>query len=75
VAGTSLTVAGTGEGFFEVALVPTTLRETTLGALEPGDRVNLETDILARTLIAWIERHGPAMLERLLAARGAAPAG
>lgn len=73
VAGTSLTVAGTGEDFFEVALVPTTLRETTLGDLQPGDRVNLETDILARTLIAWIERHGPAMLERLLAARGGSP--
>jgi riboflavin synthase len=51
VAGVSLTVSGIGEddGFwFEVSLIPETLRATTLGALEPGARVNLETDVLAR---------------------------
>jgi riboflavin synthase len=52
VSGVSLTVSGVGsdaEGqWFEVSLIPETLRATTLGALEPGDRVNLETDILAR---------------------------
>jgi riboflavin synthase len=52
VSGVSLTVSGIGsdaEGqWFEVSLIPETLRATTLGALEPGDRVNLETDILAR---------------------------
>ena len=34
--------------WFEVSLIPETLAATTLGAQEPGDRVNLETDILAR---------------------------
>jgi riboflavin synthase len=40
-----------GDGqWFEVSLIPETLSATTLGALEPGDRVNVETDILARHL-------------------------
>jgi riboflavin synthase len=36
------------EQWFEVSLIPETLTATTLGALTPGDRVNIETDILAR---------------------------
>lgn len=53
VEGVSLTVSavsepGAAEGWFEVSLIPATLRETTLGALEAGDHVNLETDIVAR---------------------------
>jgi len=48
VDGVSLTVAGLdGEGF-AVALVPHTLAVTTLGALEPGNEVNLEADVLAK---------------------------
>jgi len=42
---------GEGAGateWFEVSLIPETLTATTLGTLTPGDRVNLETDILAR---------------------------
>jgi riboflavin synthase len=52
VDGTSLTVAGLDEGGFAVALVPHTLEATTLGSLEPGDRVNLETDVVAK----YVER-------------------
>jgi riboflavin synthase len=37
-----------GDDWFEVSLIPETLSATTLGALAPGDRVNIETDILAR---------------------------
>jgi riboflavin synthase len=48
VQGTSLTVAAVDESGFEVALIPHTLEATTLGALRPGDRVNLETDVLAK---------------------------
>lgn len=48
VNGTSLTVSAVGEGYFEVSLIPTTLRETTAGALQPGDPVNLEVDIVAK---------------------------
>jgi len=53
VAGVSLTVSsvsapGAESAWFEVSLIPETLAATTLGALEVGDPVNLETDVLAR---------------------------
>jgi riboflavin synthase len=48
VDGVSLTVSALAEGWFEVALVPSTLAGTTLAALRPGDLVNLETDVLAK---------------------------
>jgi riboflavin synthase len=48
VQGTSLTVAGTDDSGFAVALIPHTLDATTLGRLEPGARVNLEADVLAK---------------------------
>ena len=48
VDGVSLTVSDVGADWFEVSLIPETLAATTLGARLPGDRVNLETDILAR---------------------------
>jgi riboflavin synthase len=58
VDGTSLTVSAvsapsTGSGtepghWFEISLIPETLAATTLGTRAVGDRVNLETDILAR---------------------------
>jgi riboflavin synthase len=46
--GVSLTVSDAGDDWFEVSLIPETLTATTLGALTPGARVNIETDILAR---------------------------
>jgi riboflavin synthase len=48
VNGVSLTVSDAGDDWFEVSLIPETLTATVLGALEIGDRVNIETDILAR---------------------------
>ena len=48
VQGTSLTVAVVDHAGFEVALIPHTLQATTLGTLEPGQPVNLETDVLAK---------------------------
>jgi riboflavin synthase len=48
VQGTSLTVAAVDEAGFQVALIPHTLAETTLGGLAAGDRVNLEADVLAK---------------------------
>ncbi len=46
VSGTSLTVCAVGYDWFEVALIPTTLRETILGNLAQGDRVHLEADLI-----------------------------
>ena len=48
VDGVSLTVSDVGDDWFEVSLIPETLTATTLGLLTVGDRVNLETDIVAR---------------------------
>ena len=48
VNGTSLTVSAVGDDFFEVSLIPTTLRDTTAGELAVGDPVNLEVDIVAK---------------------------
>ncbi|OFU54603.1 riboflavin synthase subunit alpha [Corynebacterium sp. HMSC11D10] len=48
VNGTSLTVSAVGDDFFEVSLIPTTLRDTTAGDLSVGDPVNLEVDIVAK---------------------------
>ncbi len=52
VNGISLTVAGLGADWFEVAIIPHTWRETTLGDLKSGDRVNIEVDVLAK----YVER-------------------
>jgi riboflavin synthase alpha subunit len=48
VDGVSLTIAGLDDRGVAIALVPHTLRETTLAALEPNDEVNLEVDLLAK---------------------------
>jgi riboflavin synthase len=52
VDGVSLTVAATDGATFTVALIPTTLAHTTLGARAPGDTVNLEVDVVAK----YVER-------------------
>jgi riboflavin synthase len=48
IEGVSLTIAGLAGSELEVSLIPETLERTTLGGLEPGDRVNVECDVLAR---------------------------
>jgi riboflavin synthase len=57
VDGISLTIAALREGSFDVAVIPHTIASTTLGERKPGDRVNLEVDVLGK------------YVERLLAAR------
>jgi riboflavin synthase len=37
-----------GGGWFEVSLIPETLKRTTLGSKQPGDEVNLEVDVIAK---------------------------
>jgi riboflavin synthase len=57
VEGVSLTLVDVEADRFCVALIPHTLEVTTLGGLQPGDTVNLETDLLAKyveqQLSAW----------------------
>ena len=55
VDGVSLTVAALRGPRFEAAVIPHTLRVTTLGDLRPGDGVNLEADLLARYVARLLE--------------------
>ena len=48
VDGISLTVSAIEDDWFEVSLIPETLKRTTLGAKQPGDEVNLEVDVIAK---------------------------
>lgn len=50
--GISLTIAALTDQGFRVAVIPHTLEVTTLGARVPGDRLNLETDVLGK----WVAR-------------------
>ena len=61
VDGVSLTVSALSDRTFEVSLIPTTLRATTLGSKPVGQRVNLEVDVLAK------------YVERMLAMSAGAP--
>ncbi|MCH7592503.1 MAG: riboflavin synthase [Planctomycetes bacterium] len=49
--GVSLTIAEVDRDGFAVALIPTTLERTTFSRLSAGDLVNIETDIVARTIV------------------------
>jgi riboflavin synthase len=48
--GVSLTVSAVDRATFEVALVPHTLKSTTLGRFRVGEKMNFEVDVLARYL-------------------------
>jgi riboflavin synthase len=50
--GVSLTVAQLGETWAEVSLIPETLERTNLGDLAPGERLNVECDVIAK----YVER-------------------
>ncbi|CAG0983934.1 riboflavin synthase [Myxococcaceae bacterium] len=54
--GVSLTVVRAGRDGFDVALIPHTLAVTTLGRRRPGDRVNLEADVLGKYVKKYVER-------------------
>ena len=58
VDGISLTVVEVGPDFFSVALIPHTLAVTTLGFKQPGDSVNLETDLFAKHIQKYLEQLG-----------------
>jgi len=56
--GISLTIAEVRAETFSVALIPTTLEQTTLRSKRVGSRVNIETDILARTVVHYLRSLG-----------------
>jgi riboflavin synthase len=57
--GVSLTVTHVSDDSFEVALIPHTLGVTTLGALQPAGRVNIEVDVLAKYVERLLVRTTP----------------
>ena len=72
--GVSLTVAATGAGFFEVALIPETLRATTLGTAREGQELHVETDILAKYVRRNLEEGtSSTAIEELFGGRPRAP--
>lgn len=56
VEGVSLTVAALHPDGFEAALIPHTIKVTRLGALSPGDRVNLEADVIGKYVMRYLAR-------------------
>jgi len=58
VDGVSLTVSAVGRDWFEVGLIPETLRATTLGGKSPGDPVNIEVDVLAKYVARLLDVTG-----------------
>ena len=54
--GISLTVNEVAGDRFGINTIPHTLTHTTLGARKPGDRVNLEVDLIARYVARLIDR-------------------
>jgi riboflavin synthase len=55
VDGVSLTVANIDQNVFTIAIIPETLKRTTLGGVRTGDRVNIETDIIVKTIKRQLE--------------------
>jgi riboflavin synthase len=56
VDGISLTIANMDEDSFSVAVIPETLKGTTLGGAKIGDTVNIETDIIIKTIKKQLEK-------------------
>jgi riboflavin synthase len=59
VDGISLTIAELNKDSFSVALIPETLSRTTLSRTKPGDKVNIETDLIVKTIKKHIEQFAP----------------
>jgi riboflavin synthase len=55
VDGISLTIASMGQAGFTVSVIPETIKRTTLGKAKPGDCVNIETDMIVKTIKKRLE--------------------
>lgn len=56
--GISLTIAAVRGNVFEVALIPTTLKLTTIGTRKVGWLFNMEADMIAKTIVHYLEQTG-----------------
>ena len=69
VDGISLTIGSMDHSSFSVAIIPETLKRTTLGKAKVGDEANIETDIIVKTIMSKLEKilpkDEPLTVERL----------
>jgi len=56
VEGVSLTIASVNESGFSVSVIPHTLINTVLQFRTPGDKVNLEADIIGKYVVGFLEK-------------------
>lgn len=56
VNGVSLTIASLARDYFEVELIPLTLKKTNLAHLKPGNKVNLEGDIIGKYVYNYLSK-------------------
>jgi riboflavin synthase len=70
VDGVSLTVSAVHPDGFEVTLIPFTLDRTTFGGIRPGGRVNVETDIVGKYVLRFLERKDPGISRDFLKKHG-----
>lgn len=70
VDGVSLTVSAVRPDGFEVALIPLTLERTTFGSARQGDMVNVETDIVGKYVLRYLEGKNSGISEDFLKKHG-----
>ena len=74
VDGISLTLEAVSETSFRIGLIPTTWRETAIHARRPGDIVNLETDLIGKYVISYLNltnrKQGSSVTMEMLAGAG-----
>ena len=70
VDGVSLTVSSVRTDGFEVALIPLTLGRTTWGGMRPGGPVNVETDIVGKYVLRFLESRGDGLSRDFLKKHG-----
>ncbi len=63
--GVSLTVASVGNGWFEVVLIPETLRATNLERARVGSHLHLETDVLAKYVARQLQEPGRSAIDEI----------
>jgi riboflavin synthase len=75
VDGVSLTVADFRDGLLRVALIPLTLKTTTLGLRRSGERLNLEVDIISKYIEKHLRGEPKGVSEELMMKMGIMPMG
>ena len=68
--GVSLTISGLGDDWLAVDVIPSTASETTIGQKKPGDKVNLESDVIGKYAAKMVSAAKPGLTEEALARAG-----